>query len=869
MVLVIEQKSVQFGDVHIYDSNGAAASYSRPDHSFFLVIFVLFASAIGSVARGAANPEPVVVPAIRKWTGGEGSIPFQNCTIVVDPKSETQLLPIAQLFQQDMEKLGLGHVPISTGSASGLRFILALGDLPPIERPGFPDQAYTVDMGDAVRIQARTVTGVFYGTRTILQILEQNPNAPVLPRGSIVDYPSTRQRMLMLDVARKVYPYETLLDYLQMMAWLKMNELHLHLSDEIYGGFGAFRVECGTFPGLASKDYFYTRKQLRSLQDIAHLYGITITPEIDMPGHASPFTNYWPDLRNPKLSKAYLDVTNPQTVVRMEKLLDEIIPIFDAPDFHIGTDEYHVGGPLEEKAKFHEAFRQFINTMNAYIRTKGKTCRIWSGYEDMPGKTEIDPSVTIDMWTSNDAKGKIDQGHRIINSNQSWTYIVPGAHYYGVSNASTYNSWEPWRFSQDAGNNPAPDDPQFLGGKLHVWGDQGPTGYTMTEIADLVYPSMMVFAEKMWGRKGSEDYPEFQKRAGLVGSVPGVTVLNRIPCPGNDGIMLSVSGEHLLEPGKFERLAFAGQDRADLEYPWTLVMKVFPTGDAADRGVILSSDLMEICSDFSYSETKTAKDPTTGLQTKTKVVLHGVGLVRAAGEPGEDPGKALKSYQVSRVYCDPLPRNQWTTVSIVGVKGHTSVYIDGKLAGAQNDQMLCPLAFLGSRTGHSFTGRVKDLTVYNRAMSPKEIGRMAGLDIPDNLAAGCAVTASASDVKYGLTPEKITDEDLNTRWSSGPTSADQWIDIDLGAIKNINAVTIDWEKAFATGYRIAVSTDGQEWKEVSIGKGREGNTDASFVTTPARHIRILMSKPASGWGYSIFDVQAFCRKAENPQSPTQ
>ena len=56
-------------------------------------------------------------------------------------------------------------------------------------------------------------------------------------------------------------------------------------------------------------------------------------------------------------------------------------------------------------------------------------------------------------------------------------------------------------------------DPNLLGGKLHVWMDMGPSGYTSAEIAEATFPSIQAFAEKMWGTKGSKDYAEFQTRA--------------------------------------------------------------------------------------------------------------------------------------------------------------------------------------------------------------------------------------------------------------------------------------------------------------------------------------------------------------------
>jgi hexosaminidase len=809
------------------------------------------------------NPEPAVVPALQQWTPGQGKVSLRDAGIVVEQKSAAALTPIAKILQQDLKAIGFGEKPIATADSASTQsgIVLELVDKSPAEGLAFPDQAYSIDIGDSVVIRARAPVGVFYGTRTLLQMLKAEPTTAALSRGRIVDYPTSGHRMMMLDVGRKVFPYGTLLDYLRMMAWFKMNELHLHLSDEAFGGgYAAFRVECSTYPGLTSKDCFYTKQQLRTLQDIAKSYGITITPEIDMPGHATVFTNYWPDLKNKHLSNAELDVTNPQTIERLKKLLDEMIPIFDAPDFHIGTDEYRVNGSAAEKQPFYDAFHQFINTMNAYVRSKGKNCRVWDGWEHMTSKIEIDPTVVVDMWWAQfDAKAYAARGHRIINSNQGRSYIVPGAAYYGVSNAGIYDSWVPTSFGKSEFN-PDPSDPHVHGGKFHVWNDQGPTGYTMTEIASLVQPSMTAFSEKMWGRKGSKDYKEFEKRTAIVEPVPGVSVLDRIPAANKDGVVLAVPGEHTLAADKSQPLAFAGKSRADLEYPWTLAMNVRRTGGDSDRGVILSSDLMEICANYSRQEEEKKKDPITGAETKTKVTRTGFGLVRAAGNPGEDPSKS-HIQDLNRVYSEPLPLNQWVAVAVVGLKGRTQVYLDGKLVGEQGKQMLCPLATLGSRTGHSMVGSVKDVTIFDRALTAKEIGRKAGLDVPDNLAAGCPVTASATDAANGFTPEKITDQDPATRWSSGMTSADQWIMTDLGKVQNINAVAIRWETAYPKEYRVAVSTDGHEWKDVFTGAGQAGLTEASFATVPARQIKITMSKPASQWGYSIFETEVFSRKA--------
>ena len=183
----------------------------------------------------------------------------------------------------------------------------------------------------------------------------------------------------------------------------------------------------------------------------------------------------------------------------------------------------------------------------------------------MKGKTEIDPSVIIDMWETRDAKEQIAKGHAIINSSD-------GADLHRARRALL---WREQRGhlqqlgavdgQQRSDDEPGQDDPKLLGGKLHVWNDQGPTGYTMNEIARLALPSIQVFAEKLWGTKGSKDYAEFQKRAEVVRStgfsrnastlppeggttsavIPGVTVFQRIK-PKHDHLVADLPAERTL-----------------------------------------------------------------------------------------------------------------------------------------------------------------------------------------------------------------------------------------------------------------------------------------------------------------------------------
>ena len=233
--------------------------------------------------------------------------------------------------------------------------------------------------------------------------------------------------------------------------------------------------------------------------------------------------------------------------------------------------------------------------------------------------------------------------------------------------------------SGDKTKNPAKTDPKLLGGKLHVWNDHGPTGYTLTAISREAMRGVPVFAEKLWGVKGSSDFKTFRSRAETVFPVPEVAIFDRVPAD-RDGVVLELPGERVLAGGKAAiALPAAGAARADLESPWTLTMRVMPSGETSGRGILLSSELAQICADYRREETVSTKFA-DGTTRKSKVTFTDLGIVRAAGfyqTPG-DPSKTYLSHDVSASFKTALEQNRWTTVTLVGTDSGCVAYLDGK-----------------------------------------------------------------------------------------------------------------------------------------------------------------------------------------------
>ncbi|MFF0093345.1 discoidin domain-containing protein [Streptomyces canus] len=125
-----------------------------------------------------------------------------------------------------------------------------------------------------------------------------------------------------------------------------------------------------------------------------------------------------------------------------------------------------------------------------------------------------------------------------------------------------------------------------------------------------------------------------------------------------------------------------------------------------------------------------------------------------------------------------------------------------------------------------------------------------------DLAKGKTATASSSESNpfTSYQPGRAVDGDDSSRWASD-WSDDQWWQVDLGSTHRVSKVTLDWERAYGTSYRIELSTDGANWQTVwSTTSGDGGLDTAKFTGTPARYVRVHGLDRGTDWGYSLNEV---------------
>ncbi|TDD61602.1 coagulation factor 5/8 type domain protein [Kribbella antibiotica] len=123
------------------------------------------------------------------------------------------------------------------------------------------------------------------------------------------------------------------------------------------------------------------------------------------------------------------------------------------------------------------------------------------------------------------------------------------------------------------------------------------------------------------------------------------------------------------------------------------------------------------------------------------------------------------------------------------------------------------------------------------------------------LSQGKTATASTSE-GAGTAPAAAVDGDANTRWSS-EWADNQWLQVDLGATATVEQVVLQWEAAYATGYRIEVSANGQQWNPIYSTTTGHGGTETLNVSGSGRYVRVFATTRANGYGVSLFEFKVF------------
>ena len=488
--------------------------------------------------RPAYAAQPWTIPALQEWTDAAGFYTFgAGARIVLDPASSSEISTTADIFAGELKVLTGATVPVVTGAspqAGDIRLTLGAAD------PAIGTEGYLLTIADRITIAAQTDAGVFYGTRSVLQMLKQGL---AIQAGTARDWPNFSERGLMLDL-ETYFPLAFLERHIKDLAYLKMNYLHLHLADDT-----AFRLESSSHPEIVSSPHF-SKAEIRDLIELAREYHVMIVPEIDVPAHAQTMLAPHPGLALPGQPDK-MDLSNPACYTLIADLIDEYLPMFPAPFWHTGFDEYlsrddysnypqllayahQLYGP---NASYQDIYIGFLNWIDGIVKAHGKQLRAWNDVYSVTGNLEApNPDIVIEEWWPYVPPETIfARGHSMINADSFNLYYVPFAGAGEPANAANlYENWAPnkewaenvrWSASTLSWGDPVfvefPESTQaILGGKLHVWSNTSGTAVE-NDIQNGIAPDLRGVAQNSWGSpRLTPTYAGFMPILNAVGDTP-------------------------------------------------------------------------------------------------------------------------------------------------------------------------------------------------------------------------------------------------------------------------------------------------------------------------------------------------------------
>ena len=392
----------------------------------------------------------------------------------------------------------------------------------------------------AIHIEATTMTGVFYALQTLRQLEAQGSVACC----EIKDAPQYPYRGLMLDCSRHFWTKEFILKQLDAMAYLKMNRLHLHLTDD-----AGWRMEIKQYPALTEKTAwrvganwaewreqgqryahqddkgasggYYTQQDLREIVAYAAARHITVVPEIEMPGHSAEVLYAYPELQcaQAQARNSDLCVGNEQTFVFLENVLREVMQVFPSRYLHIGGDEasrqaWSTCPRCQQRMQAEglnsvaELQAYLTQRIARFLHSQGRTLLGWD--EILEG--QLPPNAVVMSWRGEEGGiAAAKAGHDVIMTPGRYCYLDRYQDY-PPSQPKAFGSYMSLEQCYDyapAGQLPDSIARHILGLQGNLWTEQVPT---MAHCEYMLYPRLLAIAENGWSR-AKTDYADFHRRA--------------------------------------------------------------------------------------------------------------------------------------------------------------------------------------------------------------------------------------------------------------------------------------------------------------------------------------------------------------------
>ena len=388
---------------------------------------------------------------------------------------------------------------------------------------------------DKIKIKASDDSGFLYAVQTLRQLLSDMPGNKNLPCVEIEDAPRVSYRSLMLDSGRQYQRVETIKKYLDLLCMLKMNHFHWHLTE----GLG-WRIQIKQYPLLTSigafvgsgkeQHGFYTQAEVKELVNYAAERGITIVPEIDIPGHSSAALTAYPSLgcfnepiRIPTkgFTEQIFCAGKDATLQFLKKVLDEVCEMFPSEYIHIGGDEAPKGNwnkcpDCQKRIKdhklkdAHQLQLWLTSEIATYLKSKGRKAICWGDVVYHRGY-ELPDNIVVQWWNWRRHKDLAvkeakQRNLKVICSSNYYTYLnFPLKPWKGYTQGRTFDLYDVYTA------NPSYEklsDSAVLGMSAALWTDDE---LVESMLDERLFPRIFALAEQMWHKGKLMPFNDFYR----------------------------------------------------------------------------------------------------------------------------------------------------------------------------------------------------------------------------------------------------------------------------------------------------------------------------------------------------------------------
>ncbi|ROM98759.1 family 20 glycosylhydrolase [Pseudomonas brassicacearum] len=428
----------------------------------------------------------------------------------------------AELTQPPAIVLASGNAP-QPGDVELTQSAPGTADVP-IPAKGKPE-TYRIDITNTLRVTAKTLEAMALALTTLHKAARVSTR---LDPGVVIDTPAYKERSVLIDVGRKYYSPEWMINLLHEMAWNQLNTLYLHLTDD-----QGVRVVFPSAPDTASPDA-WSAEDLKKILDAAAALHIEVVPGMEWPGHMKWILQnrreFQLKLSNNTIVPEALDFSIPAAREFLMALVSDLLDMFpDCTRYNLEADEYFLtpvaphntpqlaryaqedSGPSNADSR--DGVRKFVNEVASFVKQKGKVARMWNdAVVEKDQKISVDKNVVIKCWSiwgskrnEKNVQALIDDGYRVLNAHGDFYFVIkPGwenlfdrLH----SPHGLYDHWRPNIFMDDAGSGHTvidPAHPAVLGGGIQIWADEA-AHMSPEKVWSHLIQWMLPLGQRAWG----------------------------------------------------------------------------------------------------------------------------------------------------------------------------------------------------------------------------------------------------------------------------------------------------------------------------------------------------------------------------------